>query len=311
SFAAKKVKFDVDSDISSGELLFNGQSVGTIKDGKLEGAGFIWNEDGNLQIKQELGDLELLSTPLDFDGDEYLEKDYSQDQSIFQPESFHIVPDTNATSGDFYINDKKAETFDKEDDIYSIDVVPTQKPYKVQLKQSFEDEEINSDTETVEPTDYVDSTAYVTLDVEEEIDEFDIESRLDDLYFDVSDYTDEDFDFEDEETKSLAGYFSGGTDNEEFIDFKDNFIGPSRKSDKKDYVVCYLQEVEDVTRTGENSYDVQYVVNYDTYYDDDTDHNNQYFRYKKANLVVEDETIRIKDLGGADNFEEVAASDYE
>ncbi|MEK2535939.1 zinc-ribbon domain-containing protein [Tetragenococcus halophilus] len=311
SFAAKKVKFDVDSDISSGELLFNGQSVGTIKDGKLEGAGFIWNEDGNLQIKQELGDLELLSTPLDFDGDEYLEKDYSQDQSIFQPESFHIVPDTNATSGDFYINDKRAEAFDKEDDIYSIDVVPTQKPYKVQLKQSFEDEEINSDTETVEPTDYVDSTAYVTLDVEEEIDEFDIESRLDELYFDVSDYTDEDLDFDETDTKSLAGYFSGGTDNEEFIDFKDNFIGPSRKSDKKDYVVCYLQEVEDVTRTGENSYDVQYVVNYDTYYDDDTDHNNQYFRYKKANLVVEDETIRIKDLGGADNFEEVAASDYE
>ncbi|MDN5831410.1 MAG: zinc ribbon domain-containing protein, partial [Tetragenococcus halophilus] len=169
----------------------------------------------------------------------------------------------------------------------------------------------NSDTETVEPTDYVDSTAYVTLDVEEEIDEFDIESRLDELYFDVSDYTDEDLDFDETDTKSLAGYFSGGTDNEEFIDFKDNFIGPSRKSDKKDYVVCYLQEVEDVTRTGENSYDVQYVVNYDTYYDDDTDHNNQYFRYKKANLVVEDETIRIKDLGGADNFEEVAASDYE
>ncbi|NRR75620.1 hypothetical protein HRD57_09195 [Tetragenococcus halophilus] len=107
------------------------------------------------------------------------------------------------------------------------------KAYKVQLKQSFEDEEINSDTETVEPTDYVDSTAYVTLDVEEEIDEFDIESRLDDLYFDVSDYTDEDFDFEDEETKSLAGYFSGGTDNEEFIDFKDNFIGTVESPIKK------------------------------------------------------------------------------
>jgi len=56
---------------------------------------------------------------------------------------------------------------------------------------------------------------------------------------------------------------------------------------------------------------VQYVVNYDTYYDDDPDSLNQYFRYKKANLEVEDGNIRIKDLGGADNFEEVAASDYE
>jgi len=311
SFAAKKVKFDIDSDISSGELLFNGQSVGTIEDGELDEVGFIWNEDGNLQIKQELGDLELLSSPMDFNGDGYLEKDYEQNQSTFQPESFHIIPETNATSGDFYINDKKVESIDNKKDSYGIDIVPTQRPYKVQLKQNFADDEVNSEAETVDPTDYIDNSAYVSLDVEEEIDEFEIENRLDDLYFDVSDYTDEDFEFGEAEAKSLAGYFSGGTDNEEFIDFKDNFIGPIRKSDEKDYVMCYLQEVEDVKRTGENSYDVQYVVNYDTYYDDDPDSLNQYFRYKKANLEVEDGNIRIKDLGGADNFEEVAASDYE
>ncbi|GMA09372.1 hypothetical protein GCM10025886_25250 [Tetragenococcus halophilus subsp. flandriensis] len=311
SFAAKKVKFDIDSDISSGELLFNGQSVGTIEDGELDEVGFIWNEDGNLQIKQELGDLELLSSPLDFNGDEYLEKDYEQNQSTFQSESFHIIPETNATSGDFYINDKKVESIDNKKDSYGINIVPTRRPYKVQLKQNFADDEVNSEAETVDPTDYIDNSAYVSLDVEEEIDEFEIENRLDDLYFDVSDYTDEDFEFGEAEAKSLAGYFSGGTDNEEFIDFKDNFIGPIRKSDEKDYVMCYLQEVEDVKRTGENSYDVQYVVNYDTYYDDDPDSLNQYFRYKKANLEVEDGNIRIKDLGGADNFEEVAASDYE
>ncbi|MDN6848249.1 MAG: hypothetical protein L0L87_11595, partial [Tetragenococcus koreensis] len=85
----------------------------------------------------------------------------------------------------------------------------------------------------------------------------------------------------------------------------------SRKSDKKDYVICYLEEVEDIERTGENSYDVQYVVNYDTNYSDDTDNADQYFRYKKASFVVEDGDLRIKDLGGSDNFEEVSKSDYE
>lgn len=311
SFAAKKVKFDVDSDISSGELLFNGQSVGTIKDGQLEGADFIWNEDGELQIKQKMGDLELLSTPLEFDGDNYLEEDYDESQNTFQPESFHILPQTNATSGDIYINDQKVDTIDKEDDVPSLDVVKTQRPYKVQLKQTFGDSEVTSDEETVTPNDYVDTTAYVTLDVEEEIDDFDIEMLLDSLYFDVSDYTDEDFDFDDAEADSLADYFTNGTDNEDYIDFKDNFIVPSRKSDKKDYVICYLEEVEDIERTGENSYDVQYVVNYDTNYSDDTDNADQYFRYKKASFVVEDGDLRIKDLGGSDNFEEVSKSDYE
>lgn len=311
SFAAKKVKFDVNSDISSGELLFNGQSIGTIKDGQLKNANFIWNEDGKLQIKQKMEDLELLSAPLDFDGNNYLEKDYDESQSTFQPESFHILPQTNATSGDFYINGKKVDTIGKENETYSLDVVKTQQPYKVQLKQTFGDSEVSSDEETVNPTDYVDTAAYVTLDVEEEIDEFDIEMLLDDLYFDVSDYTDEDFDFDDAEADALADYFSGGKENEEYVDFKDNFIVPSRKSDKKDYVICYLEEVEDIERTGENSYDVQYVVNYDTNYSDDTDNADQYFRYKKASFVVEDGDLRIKDLGGSDNFEEVSKSDYE
>lgn len=67
-------------------------------------------------------------------------------------------------------------------------------------------------------------------------------------------------------------------------------------------------EVESVTMTLENQYTVQYLIHYDTYFNDrNLDEIKQVFRYKQATLKynTEDGQLQIDNLGGIENFETV------
>lgn len=313
SFSVTKVKFNMKTHVQTGELLLNGKSVGKIKDGKAEGISFVWRADEKIQLKQKIGKLELTSLPLEFDPEGFLEENYEGTEDYYNPKLFTIFPTTNEKTGEFYLNDEKVTDvrgdYGGEDIIY---VVPTKEPYRLQLRQKLDDGTVlKSKVATFDPADYPDGEASERLNIEDDVDESKVGDFLLDLYTDVFDYTDEESDFGDSQYKHLAEYFSGGMQNADYIDFKDNFIIPTRKAKNKSFINADVADVENVTRTGQDTYDVQYVVHYKTYYKDDTPPVSQYFRYKKAAFVMENGKLKIRDLRGKDYFEEVPASHYE
>lgn len=103
----------------------------------------------------------------------------------------------------------------------------------------------------------------------------------------------------------MAKYFVDGLKNPDEQDFE-KFINELRTSDKRSGVDAKA-EVESVTMTGKDVYTVQYLIDYNTAYSDDTDGVNEVFRYKKATLRYneDEDKFQIDNLGGAENFEPV------
>ncbi len=300
SFDVTKVKVNFVSDIKDGEILVDDQPIA-----KLDASGetlvdTIWREDATLTVKQKLGNAEIVSNALDFYPEDYLSDDYSKEASSY------VIPETNfsvyanVAEATVNLNDQKIGTL-KDGELNDLVLVDTDDPLSFQAIEQFDD----GSTEKTASVDFYYDDVY--LDFESEIDDYDLETFLDDLYLDVSDYTDADNEFGDVEAKSLATYFEKGTENAEYLDFKDNFIQPTRDSGNKAYIIVTVMQVESLKKTGKDTYEAVYDLNYYTTYEDDTEPVDQYFRYKKATFVVnEDGDIMIRDLGGKDNFEEIS-----
>ncbi len=310
SFEMTKIKMDLISDIDEGEILVDGKSVKKLAGkGKTTTLELIWRDYADLQIKQKFGELELISESLDFIPGDYLAEDYSKDRSNFYIPQQELGISSNVSSGDIYLNDKQIGTL-TDSNLDSLTFVTTGTPLKFQAKQIFEDgSEIASSVVDYEKDD---SYRYqgVYLEFPSDVDEYQVADFLSGLYSNVTDYTNENKDFENSEIITLESYFENGSANHEFIDFKDNYILPTRVSKTKAYINTSLSKVESVKRIGSNIYEVRYIVNYYTNYKDDTPNVDQYFRYKKAIFVLTDEgNLLIRNLGGTANFEEVSESE--
>lgn len=304
SFELTKIKMDIVSELSEGEVLVDGHTVESLDSGKVTPLELIWRDDAKLQIKQKYGELELISEPLDFYPEDYLAENYSTEHSKMYIPIHDFSISSNVSSGDVYVNDHSIGKL-SDGRLNHLTFVITEQPLKLQAKQKFEDgSELNSEIFDYERYDgYQD----VYLEFPTEIEEYDISSFLNELYNHVTDYTDEDYSFGNSEIITLESYFENGDANHEFVDFKDNYILPARASETKEYISTSLSKVESVKRVGSNIYEVKYIVNYYTVYNNDTANKDQYFRYKKATFVLDDnEKLFIRDLGGADNFEEVS-----
>ncbi|WP_420805190.1 TcaA 3rd/4th domain-containing protein [Bavariicoccus seileri] len=300
SLEATKVKFDLVADIPNGEIFVDGKSVGQLKDGRLDGINYIWHDGSTLTIKQKIGDLELESQNIEIDPYSYSDSSYG----AFSELSVSVIPVaiySNMVGADIKIDGKKVATVGEDSEV-KFNLVMPEEDHELVAVQSFEDGEITSQKEKISPVSF---SYYYDLSSESRKDAFDFSTWLNDLYFSISDFADDDYDFGEDEINALADYFVGGKDNKEFIDFKDAFIGETRENDKIRYIQTSLGEVEKVTAVGAKDYEVQYTVNYYTIYTDSTASVDETFRYKKATFSVEDGELKIKDLGGKDNFEKV------
>lgn len=303
SFEVMKVKVDVVSMIKDGELLVDGTSVAKLKDNGKTPLEMIWRDHAVLQIKQKVGELTLVSEPLDFYAENYLAEDYSSEYSSYNVPIHEFSVSSNVSEGTVYMNDQTIGTL-SDGLLKNLAFVITEKPLDLKIKQKFgDDSEIESESFQYQLGDYYSD---VYLPFETEIDDYDVSSFLNQLYYDVSDFSDDYYDFGSSEILTLESYFENGAANEEFVDFKDNFILPTRANENK-MVSTRLAKVESVQRTGSKTYEVRYIVNYYTSYYDNRNAVDQYFRYTKATFVLDDTgELFIRDLGGSDHFEEVS-----
>lgn len=303
SFEVTKIKVDFLSSIKDGELLVDGTSVAMLQDTGKTPLEMIWRDHAVLQVKQTVGELTLLSEPLDFYEEYYLADDYSSGNSDYLIPSHEFSVSSNISEGTVYLNNQVIGNL-TDSWLENLEFVITETPLELKIKQSFDDgSEIESESFNYQRDDYY-STVY--MEFETELDEYDISDFLRQFYNDVDKYADDYYDFGSGEILTLESYFENEANNGDFIDYKDNFILPTRSNENKD-VSTTLTKVESIHQVSAKTYEVSYIVNYYTTYSDDTNSVDQFFRYKKGTLVLNDQgDIVIRDLGGADNFEEVS-----
>ena len=296
-FNVNKVKFDVKAEhIKEATILLNEKEIGQLKDGVAKGIELIWHEEATIQFKQKIGGLEIVSEPIEFFPEDYMTEDYQSNYSTLYVPEMDVYVSSNAPVADLYINNKKVVKLDDEGN-KQLYLVQTDTELKANVKRMIGKTEEVSDTETIDgPYDSL------SFNFEEDISESDVSAFLSDFYSEVSDGTNDSYTFNG---VSFEHYFVGGNDNAVYNDF-DSFMSSRRKSKTISRVDSQLVEVENMQRVDTDSYQVQYVMNYHTYYSDGKDSVDEYFRYKKALLQVDSEgELQIKNLGAENDFEKV------
>lgn len=183
---------------------------------------------------------------------------------------------------------------------------------KAQAQKTAENGTLKSDGLTIGESDFLaadydasNHNSELNLDFPNVQTKSDVQYFLDDVYAELTDYTDSDYSFGAAQKSKLAKYFVNGVNNVDEQDFE-KFINDVRSSKIKSHVNGKA-EVESVTLTGKDTYVAQYLIYYDTVYRDSRPDVNQTFRYKKATLHFDENEnqFQINDLGGAENFETV------
>lgn len=222
--------------------------------------------------------------------------------------SFKVM--SNIDGAKVLLNNKEVGTIKNEE--AEIKDVIWHQGMKVQLTYKTAADQLTSDTYRIAATQFMadeyESDSYdsvIHLNFMNVQSQADVQSFLDSLYRSLSSYTSKFSDFGTRGRNDLAKYFVDGLKNPDEQDFE-KFINELRTSDKRSGVDAKA-EVESVTMTGKDVYTVQYLIDYNTAYSDDTDGVNEVFRYKKATLRYneDEDKFQIDNLGGAENFEPV------
>lgn len=226
-----------------------------------------------------------------------------------QKVSFDIV--SNTDTGDVLLDGEKIGELDEGK--FAVKDRVWHQGMTVQVSKTLPDEsKLTTEKREIGEYEYVADTynsdySEINLELEEVKGKDDIQYALDNIYNNFSSYTDDSYSsYNARAITDLASYFENGQSNAEFIDF-DTFINSVRKAKSKDHLSAEAS-VEEVQLVGDNTYDVRYLIEYTTVYkDSDQDSITQIFRYKKATFIYdeEDQQLKIRDLGGVDNFEVV------
>ncbi|MBE6059203.1 MAG: zinc-ribbon domain-containing protein [Clostridium sulfidigenes] len=303
-FYIKPVYITMGTNEKNVEFLVNGESMGTSDSetfkkeiGPLTPGTYVF--EGKLSEGKQV---EVNKTEMDlirFENDEFNEEQYVN--LTINKVKFDVV--SNVSSGDVYVDNKKVGSL--KDGELSVDSLIWHQGMTVQVKQTFDDGEVVSNIYTIAEGEYLEDGyneySSITLYVDDVIETYNIESFLSTFYSNVTNYTDNYYDFGEPEENILATYFIKGKENKEYIDFADNFIRQIRSSENKEYISCY-PTFEKVKRIGMNTYEIQYTITYTTNYTNKPALTEK-FRYKKATFKVEDGELKIDNLGGTENFE--------
>lgn len=183
----------------------------------------------------------------------------------------------------------------------------------LQLRYQLEDEELKTSSRRIDGYEFLAEDydvngrqSIVTMDFSEVQTSNDVEKFLTGLYDDLSDYTSDQVTFETSQKSDFGEFFVNGRENADEQDFE-KFINEIRDDEGRNRVKA-RPEVESVTMTSENQYTVQYLIHYETYFNDrNLAEIKQVFRYKQATLKynTEDGQLQIDNLGGVENFETV------
>lgn len=246
--------------------------------------------------------VEVNKTEMDlirFGNDEFDEQQYVN--LTINKVKFDVV--ANVSTGDVYVDNEKIGAL--VDGKLSVGPLIWNQGMTVQVKQTFAAGEVVSDIYTIEENEFLaeeyNKYNVISLYIDSEVEEYDIEEFLSSFYSNVTKYTDDYCSFGEAEENILASYFISGKKNKEYVDFADNFIKPNRTNENKDYTGCY-PEFEKVKQVDMNTYEIQYTITYETHYTDKPSLTEK-FRYKKATLKVENGELKIDNLGGTENFE--------
>ncbi|WEG73623.1 TcaA second domain-containing protein [Vagococcus intermedius] len=226
-----------------------------------------------------------------------------------QKVAFDII--SNTDTGDVLLDGEKVGEL--EDGEFTVKDKVWHQGMTVQISKTLPDEsKMTTDKREIGEYDYPAENynsdySELNLDLEEVKGKDDIQYELDNIYNNFSSYTDDSYgSYNARAITDLASHFENGQSNAEFIDF-DTFINSVRKAKSKDHLSAEAS-VEEVQQVGDNTYEVRYLIEYTTVYkDSDQDSITQIFRYKKATFIYdeEDQQLKIRDLGGTDNFEVV------
>lgn len=222
-----------------------------------------------------------------------------------------FVIETNVEGADVLIDNKKVNTMEK-DKLIIKDVVWHQ-GMTVKLEKTVGKDKMTSDSYELSSDDFLvddfdqdsnSSTVSLTFDNIQSKD--DATYFLDSFYSEVEDATDDSLSFSESVKTDFSKYFVNGKENADYKDFV-QFIEQVRKSDAKSYVRA-RPTVEKLSMGDINTYTAQYIIEYKTVYSSYKNPDiTQEFRYKKATLIFDEkeDTFKINDLGGKENFEVV------
>lgn len=219
----------------------------------------------------------------------------------------------NAATGDVLVDGKKIGEL--KDSQFEVKDLIWHKGMTVQVLRSFPDKtELKSNSQTIGEGEFSSAdynrqnyTSRIELSFDHLKDQSDAQFLLDNLYANLTTDTNTSYSYGASELAKLASYFENGKSNPEYVDF-DGFISEIRKSQGKSYVAAN-GSLESLELIGKNTYRGTYLIEYRTVYSDyKKDSLTQVFRYKQATFIYDeaDGQMKIRDLGGAENFEQVS-----
>ncbi|MBV7391696.1 MULTISPECIES: zinc ribbon domain-containing protein [Enterococcus] len=302
------VYLKISTDQAGTEIFLDGKKQGTSKgDDYLLTLGPLtpgrYELSGRLEGQENQANLDLVR---------YKNNDFEKNSNVhldLHRISFKVT--SNIDGAQVYLDDEAVATIDE--GFAEINDYVWHQGLTLELRYQLDDEELKTSSRRIDDDEYLaedyeanDLQSMITLDFSEVQTSNDVQNFLTELYDDLSDYTSEYVTFETPQKNDFGKYFVNARENSDEQDFE-KFINEIRDDNGRNRVKAQ-PEVESVTMTLENQYTVQYLIHYDTVFNDrNLDEIKQVFRYKQATLKynTEDGQLQIDNLGGIENFETV------